>query len=83
MKSTREKDLIVTMPNGEQWSVPVHVIAFDRAHHYAHEFDDDVVRSAEEDTWPLFESDQYQIEDWAANNMNWVCDETSTRAAGC
>ncbi|MEW6560392.1 MAG: hypothetical protein AB1412_09370 [Pseudomonadota bacterium] len=24
-----------------------------------------------EDTMPLFEQDHYEVEDWAANNMNW------------
>lgn len=71
MKSVKDKDLIVTMSNGQKWSVPVHVIAYSRSKHYAHEFDDDVVRSADEDTWPLFESDENEIKDWAANNMNW------------
>ena len=28
-------------------------------------------KSYNEDTIPLFESDDYEIEDWAANNMNW------------
>lgn len=61
----------VTMPDGSVWSVPVEVIAWDRAKHYAHEFGGDVNRSQDEDTWPLFESDHYEIHDWAANNMNW------------
>jgi endogenous inhibitor of DNA gyrase (YacG/DUF329 family) len=27
--------------------------------------------SLAEDTLPLFRSDDFEIEDWAANNMNW------------
>jgi hypothetical protein len=30
-----------------------------------------VTRSLEEDTLPLFADDPYEIEDWAANQMNW------------
>ncbi len=47
------------------------LIARNRATHYAKEFDGDVERSLAEDTIPLFESDDYEIKDWAANNMNW------------
>lgn len=67
-----EKKYIVEMPNGERWAVPVSVIAENRAKHYAHEFDGDVTKSIMEDTAPLFTDDDYEIEDWAKNNMNWV-----------
>lgn len=64
--------LIVTMPDGSWWAVPVMLIARHRATYYApREFDGDVERSLREDTIPLFESDDYEIHDWAANNMNW------------
>ena len=66
-----DASLHVTMPDGSTWAVPVEVIARDRAKHYAHEFGGDIDRSYAEDTIPLFESDDYEIEDWAANNMNW------------
>jgi hypothetical protein len=69
--SVYDKLYIVKMPNGESWSVPVSVIAWDRAKNYAEEFDGDVKRSLEEDTVPLFEEDNYEIRDWAQNNMNW------------
>ena len=62
--------LIVTMPDGSRWGVPVDLIARDRAKHYAGEFDGDVERSLAEDTVPLF-ADDYEIIDWAQNNMNW------------
>jgi hypothetical protein len=65
------KLLVITMPDGSQWGVPVDIIANNRALHYAHEFDGNLQRSLDEDTRPLFESDDYAIEDWAANNMNW------------
>lgn len=65
------KLLTFKLPDGAMWGVPVDVIARDRANEYAHEFDGDVERSLTEDTLPLFESTPYEIEDWAANNMNW------------
>ena len=65
------KHLIVTMPDGSEWAVPVAVIARHRAAYYAKEFDGDVERSLAEDTMPLFESDGYEVHDWAANNMRW------------
>lgn len=65
------KKYVVTFENGERWSIPVNVIAMDRAKYYAKEFDGDINKSLEEDTAPLFEDDEYEIEDWAKNNMNW------------
>lgn len=62
---------IVDAPDGSRWSVPVMTIARDRAKHYAAEFEGDVDRSLNEDTLPLFESDHYEVQDWAVNNMNW------------
>lgn len=63
--------IVLAMPDGSQYGVPVDVVARDRAKHYASEFDGDVERSLAEDTGPLFESSEYDIHDWAANNMNW------------
>lgn len=60
-----------TMPDGSLWDIPVIIIARNRAENYAHEFGGDVDRSLLEDTAPLFESDDFEIEDWAQNNMNW------------
>jgi hypothetical protein len=65
------KMLTIEMPDGSKWGVPVEVIARSRATHYAHEFGGNIQRSLDEDTLQLFESDDYEIEDWAANNMNW------------
>lgn len=62
--------MIVTMPDGSDWAYPVMEIARNRAEHYASEFGGDVERSLREDTLPLFREDPYEIEDWAANNMN-------------
>lgn len=67
------KMLTVEQKDGSVWGVPVDVIARDRAKHYASEFDGDVERSLAEDTLPLFADEPYEVQDWAANNMNW-CD---------
>ena len=64
--------LHVTMPDGSVWAIPVMSIGINRATYYAHEFGGDVKRSLAEDTIPCFSSDHYEVEDWAANNMNWV-----------
>src|SRR3990167_10392481 len=66
-----KRQLLILMPDGSRWAVPVMVIARDRAKNYADEFGGDVDRSLADDTLPLFAEDQYQITDWAANNMNW------------
>lgn len=66
-----DKELHVTMPDNSVWAIPVDVIARNRAAEYAHEFYGDVEESLIEDTIPLFIADEYGIEDWAENNMNW------------
>ena len=69
--SVENKFLRITMPDQSKWDVPVMLIARNRADHYKSEFGDDIERSLAEDTIPLFDSDDYEIEDWASNNMNW------------
>lgn len=66
-----EWSLRVEMEDGSLWDVPVSVIANNRASNYAGEFGGDVVQSLVEDTLPLFADDEYEIKEWAANNMNW------------
>jgi len=65
------KALRVEMPDGSRWDVPVMAIARNRAANYADEHDGDVERSLQEDTLPLFQDEPYEIEDWAANDMDW------------
>lgn len=65
------KLMTVKMPDGSIWGVPVEMIARNRAAHYASEFGDSLERSLAEDTIPLFEQSDYEIQDWAVNNMNW------------
>ena len=57
--------------NGSVWETPVSVIAVNRADTYAHYYGDDVMLSLMENTLPLFESDAYEIQNWAQNNMSW------------
>lgn len=64
------KLLRIEMPDGSKWDVPVMIIAKNRAKYYKDEFGGDVEKSLKEDTLPLF-IDDYEIHDWAANNMNW------------
>lgn len=68
------KILTVQQSDGSVWGVPIDVVARDRAKQYAHEFGDDVGRSLQEDTMPLFNGNggESEILDWAANNMNWA-----------
>ena len=71
MSKAKKSVLKVTMPDGSVWGVPVSVIAASRAAYYAPEFGGDLERSLKEDTLPLFAEDDYEVADWAANNMNW------------
>lgn len=75
------KYLRVEMPDGSLWDIPVDVIARSHAEHYAHEYGGDIERSLAEGTGPLFESDDYAIEDWAANSMDWADVESVAREA--
>jgi len=66
----REKNYIITMPDGSKWSVPVKVIAKSRAEYYADDFGGDLLESLDE-TYKDFEADDFEVNDWAQNNMNW------------
>ena len=66
------KYLRVAMPDGSKWDVPVSVIAWDRANYYAESVKNTLsFAEALKETNELFDADSYEIEDWAANNMNW------------
>lgn len=66
-----DKYYVVEMPDQSKWAIPVRIIAENRATYYANADDISFFESLNEDTAPLFESDNYEIHDWAANNMNW------------
>jgi hypothetical protein len=69
------KYLRVTMEDGSQWDIPATIIAGDRARYYA-EHDSGKKSGPEFDK--IFKEemenaleDEYEIIDWAANNMDW------------
>lgn len=66
-----KKLMLIDMPDGLTYGIPIEVIARNRAEQYKDEFNDDIAASLREDTLPLFESDNSEIRDWASNNMNW------------
>lgn len=66
-----QKHLQVSMPDGSKWAVPVLAIAENHARYYAKEYGGDHDACMKLHTAPLFDSDYSEIEDWAANNMNW------------
>lgn len=69
----KRKWLRVEMPDGSKYDVPVMAIATNRSTYYAGEGEcgGDVERHLGHDTLPLFDGDEDEISDWAANNMNW------------
>ena len=68
-----EKYLRITMGDGSKWDIPAKPIVEARARYYAKSDTgketgikfDKVFKQLVEDT------DDYDIEDWASNNMNW------------
>jgi len=69
--SVDNKFLLVTMPDRSKWKIPVRIIAEDRARYYAQKNHITFEQSLKSDTLPLFEEEEYEIEDWASNNMDW------------
>jgi hypothetical protein len=61
------KYLRVTMPDGSKWDVPARVIAENRARYYA-KIDPNTTYEGEFD---YTMSNNYELKDWAAGNMNW------------
>ena len=70
-----KKYLRVTMPDGSKWDVPAKLIAEKRARYHAKS-------DTGKESGPEFEKvfakevkyaleDEYEIVDWASNNMNW------------
>lgn len=55
---------------GVRITIPVIVIANNRAAHFVSEFDN-IRHSLAQDTIPLFLDDRFEIENWAKNNMDW------------
>lgn len=65
-------DLIVTMPDGSEWAIPVAVIALHRATYFAKSGDFvDLTSSLELDTLPLFRTHAHAVIAWAGGKMRW------------
>lgn len=69
--SSLPTEYLITMPNGDEWSVPVMAIAEHRAKHLAHKFGGNVRLSYKGDTKPHFLADKKNIEIWARTMMHW------------
>ena len=72
-----KKYLLVEMPDLSVWRVPTQIIADARTDYYTERCGEDREKVKAE-TEQLFTAHEYEIEDWAANNMDW--DEVKTHA---
>jgi hypothetical protein len=67
----KEKCLKVRFSNGDMFEIPARVIAENRANYYA-DLDGYEINSNEWEAEIISAlNDEFEIEDWAANNMNW------------
>lgn len=71
IKELEGKYLYFFFPHGLTMRLPIAVVAENRADYYKAEFGGDLEASLREDTVPLFLCDDYEIQDWLANNMDW------------
>lgn len=67
----RSTQLVVTMPDGSRWAVPIEVIATHRAAHYLQATVGGTLEFFLQDTLTFFEQYPDEIRDWSANNMRW------------
>lgn len=65
-----KKYLLVEMSDFSVWRVPVQVIADAMTDYYVEQCGEDREK-AKAETERLFTESEYEIEDWAANNMDW------------
>lgn len=56
---------VVEMPDISFWSIPLQIIADSRDENYAEDQEDTIGHIRDETL------NEYEIQDWAANNMNW------------
>lgn len=66
--SILDRWLLISMPDGSRWAVPIKIIAESRAKYYAE--NKDITEAL--NTLALFESDEDKIKNWAADAMTWV-----------
>ena len=66
------KKIYIKFSNDETWSVPIDIIAEDRAYYYAMKKDGFEKGSTEwDDEVQNGLNDIYELEDWVINNMSW------------
>lgn len=65
------KKIYVDMPDGLTYAIPVMVVAEHKGYRMAKYHNDDFYTAMVKEVLPEFENDNYQIKDWAKNNMNW------------
>lgn len=63
--------LQVKMPDGAWWEVPARIVADDRASYYAGKEDPGHQTGVYEDEFDFTMTDDFELEDWAAGNMDW------------
>lgn len=78
LKKLEKKTLQVKMSDNTVWNIPVYEIVMNRAKYYTSKKTDknspeyhEILEDKALSTVELFNSDEYEIEDWAVNNMNW------------
>lgn len=74
----KKSKIRVKFSDNSEWEIPVEVIARDRATHYC-SVDQCPFNNSLQETWELFADDNFEIIDWACNNMNWRHVEKSAR----
>lgn len=75
-----DKELIITFSDGSEWAIPAEIIAKQRASYYALHDIGGTITAENEAEYERIEreetdhamSDNYEITDWASNNMNWI-----------
>jgi hypothetical protein len=74
-----DKELIITFSDGSRWAIPAEIIAKQRAAWYAlHDIGGTITPENEAEYERIEQEeiehalrDDYEITDWASNNMNW------------
>lgn len=65
---TKLKWIQVTFSNGETWEIPASVVAEDRTSYYTKK---DGLSPADSNAEYRQSMEDYELIDWACNNMNW------------
>lgn len=67
---SEEKTIEITFSNGDIFELPAEIVALDRTNHYSSE--DGFEKDSEEWDNMMEESmNDFELEDWLGNNMNW------------